>query len=46
MGEQPTSRLARRIRSCFGIRWSPAIPIAIAAESLRSDRFETTFEYE
>jgi hypothetical protein len=46
MGEQPTSRLARRIRSWFGIRWSSAISIAIAAESLRNDRFETTFEYE
>jgi hypothetical protein len=46
MGEQPTSRLMRRIRSRFGIRWSRAIPIAIAAESLQNDRFETTFEYE
>jgi hypothetical protein len=39
-------RLARSIRSCVGIRWSPAIPIAIAAESLRNDHFEATFEYE
>lgn len=46
MGEQRICRLAHRICSCFGIHWSPAIPIAIAAESLRSDRFETTFEYE
>ena len=46
MGEQPTSRLARRIHSGFGIRRSPAIPIAITSESLRNDHFEATFEYE